>query len=843
MTVGKRMGWLVAMALTGMLSIAVLGHMQMSKVHDSAYFISANSLPSINSLSNARHSFSQMRIQLARLVFNKNPNKTEEINQNIAKAKSDLDTSLTQFEGVNTDDKNKSLLKADRETLLPYYPVMDEVIDQIRQNKFEKAAEIYLTLAPIASKANDTISQHIDYEISLATSRTEETKGVYSQATTFSFLLTLFTLVIVGGMALFILRALTRQLGGDPSAASDIAKKIAQGDLTTSIFIQAGDTSSLMASMKIMQETLNTVITEQSEMTIQNKAGNIDACIDSNKFEGSYRAMAENTNFMASNLAEIMRKVTQCIADFSKGDFDTPLEQFAGKRKFINEGIELLRGNIKSFIADMEHMSKEHDAGEINVLIDTNQYKGAYAEMALGVNNMVSGHVSEKDQMIQLMKALGDGEFDVKIKEYPGKKAEINKNLDRLKGKLKGIVDSVKWVTDEHAKGNIDMNLHAHLFKGGFNDLALAVNTLVAGQIELTEKAMSCVKAFGEGDFNASIEQFPGKKAFINETIEQVRANLKALNADAQILASAARQGKVSVRADSSAHLGDYRKIVDGMNETLDMIVGPITTVKSSAETINTAAKEIAQGNADLSRRTEEQAASLEKTAASMEELSSTVKQNADNAKQANQLATAASGIALKGGQAVAEVVATMSNINSSAKKIEDIISVIDGIAFQTNILALNAAVEAARAGEQGRGFAVVAGEVRNLAQRSAGAAKEIKELINDSVRKTTEGTQQVESAGRTMQEIVTSVKRVSDIIGEIAAASQDQSLGIAQVNDAVMKMDDMTQQNTALVEQAAAAAESMMEQANELMSAVSVFSLDDHEPAYNSSYLKVSYG
>ncbi|MES2013485.1 MAG: methyl-accepting chemotaxis protein, partial [Pseudomonadota bacterium] len=297
--------------------------------------------------------------------------------------------------------------------------------------------------------------------------------------------------------------------------------------------------------------------------------------------------------------------------------------------------------------------------------------------------------------------------------------------------------------------------------------------------------------------------------------------------ADVQMLADAAREGRVSVRADASRHHGDFLKIVEGVNETLEMVANPIATVKMAVETINTAAKEIAQGNADLSRRTEDQAASLEKTAASMEELSSTVKQNADNAKQANQLATAASGVAVKGGNAVAEVVATMSAINTSSKKIEDIISVIDGIAFQTNILALNAAVEAARAGEQGRGFAVVAGEVRNLAQRSASAAKEIKELITDSVGKTTEGTKQVENAGSTMQEIVTSVKRVSDIIGEIAAASQEQSLGIEQVNDAIMKMDDVTQQNTALVEEAAAAAESLMEQADELMNAVSVFQLE----------------
>jgi methyl-accepting chemotaxis protein len=209
-----------------------------------------------------------------------------------------------------------------------------------------------------------------------------------------------------------------------------------------------------------------------------------------------------------------------------------------------------------------------------------------------------------------------------------------------------------------------------------------------------------------------------------------------------------------------------------------------------------------------------------------MEELASTVKQNAENAKQANQLAAAASGVAIRGGEVVGEVVTTMSSINESAHKIEDIISVIDGIAFQTNILALNAAVEAARAGEQGRGFAVVAGEVRNLAQRSASAAKEIKELITDSVTKTAEGTKLVENAGNTMQEIVSSVQRVTDIMGEIAAASVEQSSGIDQVNTAITSMDEVTQQNAALVEQAAAAAESLVDQAVNLMDVVGGFKL-----------------
>jgi methyl-accepting chemotaxis protein len=278
------------------------------------------------------------------------------------------------------------------------------------------------------------------------------------------------------------------------------------------------------------------------------------------------------------------------------------------------------------------------------------------------------------------------------------------------------------------------------------------------------------------------------------------------------------------IEVTSSDETGQLMQALKEMNESLVKIVAE---VRVDTETIATASNQIAAGNLDLSSRTEQQASSLQETASSMEELTSTVKQNSENAHQANDLASSASEVAVKGGAVVSQVVETMGSINTSSRKIVDIISVIDGIAFQTNILALNAAVEAARAGEQGRGFAVVASEVRNLAQRSAAAAKEIKALIDDSVEKVEIGSSLVDEAGTTMQDIVASVKRVTDIMSEITAASNEQSAGIEQVNRAISQMDQVTQQNASLVEQAAAAAESMKDQASNLVRVVSVFKLD----------------
>nr|WP_315488564.1 methyl-accepting chemotaxis protein [uncultured Rhodoferax sp.] len=314
------------------------------------------------------------------------------------------------------------------------------------------------------------------------------------------------------------------------------------------------------------------------------------------------------------------------------------------------------------------------------------------------------------------------------------------------------------------------------------------------------------------------------------------RSLLKELGgepSEAADLALAVSQGDFTRTVALQA--GDTTSLIASLVAMQGNLAQIVTTVRTGSESVATASAEIAQGNNDLSARTEQQASALEETAASMEELGSTVKQNADSARQANQLAQNASTVAVKGGEVVGQVVETMKGINESSRKISDIISVIDGIAFQTNILALNAAVEAARAGEQGRGFAVVASEVRSLAGRSAEAAKEIKQLINASVERVEHGTTLVDEAGTTMAEVVSSIRRVTDIMGEISAASNEQASGVAQVGEAVTQMDQATQQNAALVEEMAAAASSLKGQASELVQAVAFFKLAGHGGAAHS--------
>ncbi|MCI2261384.1 methyl-accepting chemotaxis protein [Xanthomonas indica] len=468
--------------------------------------------------------------------------------------------------------------------------------------------------------------------------------------------------------------------------------------------------------------------------------------------------------------------------------------------------------------------------------------------------------------------AIADGRLDndvaTEARDEPGRLLQA---MGGMQTQLQRFSSETALMIELHADKDMSHRMPQD-FPGVYGELSKGINTMMFEHLDAIVDAIGVLNEYANGDLRRDARRLPGSRAVLHESMDAAKTSLLAINTEIKRLAAAAAAGDFSARGDAAHFQHDFRLMVqdlnammevsdrnlgklsallqaiaagdltarmhgefhgvfarmrDDANATADQLTGIVGRIQTAAVSINAAASEIATGNDDLSRRTEQQAASLEETAASMEELTSTVKQNAEHARQANQLASGAASVASQGGAVVGQVVETMSGIEASSKKIADIIGVIDGIAFQTNILALNAAVEAARAGEQGRGFAVVASEVRTLAQRSANAAKEIKTLIDDSVTRVAEGSALVDKAGSTMQEIVASVQRVTDIMGEISAASQEQSAGIEQVNQTVTQMDESTQQNAALVEEATAAARSMEQQSVELTQAVALFKLE----------------
>ncbi|MGE6334084.1 methyl-accepting chemotaxis protein [Stenotrophomonas sp. NPDC077659] len=504
---------------------------------------------------------------------------------------------------------------------------------------------------------------------------------------------------------------------------------------------------------------------------------------------------------------------------------------------------------------------------------------GVLVLIVLGLSWAIGNRIARPlKQATAVAENIADGKLDNHIGPQPhDEPGRLLHAMSAMQQQLHAVTSGQREMAQRHDAGELSYRIDASAFPGEYGLMVQETNALVGSHVQTLHDVLDVVQQYAVGDLSRDIARYPGEKAAMTTTVDTVKANLGHINSEIKQLAAAAAAGDFSRRGDAQRFHHDFRLMLENLNammavsddnlgelsQLLSAIAeGDLTTrmhgdyqgvfarmrddanstvsqltqivgqIQASASSITLAAGEIASGNSDLSRRTEQQAANLEETAASMEELTSTVRQNAEHARQANQLAIGAQGVAAQGGSVVNQVVTTMSAIEASSKKIAEIISVIDGIAFQTNILALNAAVEAARAGEQGRGFAVVASEVRTLAQRSAAAAKEIKGLIDDSVGKVAEGSTLVHQAGTTMGEIVTSVQRVTDIMSEISAASQEQSAGIEQVNQTVVQMDETTQQNAALVEEATAAARAMEDQAAQLADAVAIFRLDNQVAA-----------
>ncbi|MBI1209203.1 MAG: HAMP domain-containing protein, partial [Azospirillum sp.] len=533
-------------------------------------------------------------------------------------------------------------------------------------------------------------------------------------------------------------------------ASAAVADEVASGNLAVRAK-RLSDKDTIGIALETMIANLQALMAEMNRMSAEHDKGDIEVTIPAEKFSGDYARMATGINDMVTGHIAVKKKAMACIAEIGKGNFDAPLDKFPGKKAFINDTIEALRANLKAVIADMNRMAAKHDEGDIDVVVPVDKYQHDFAKVAKGINDMVAGHIAVKKKAMACIAEIGKGNFDAPLEKFPGKKVFINDTIEALRANLKAVIADMNHMASEHDKGDIDVVVPVDKYQHDFAKVAKGINDMVAGHIAVKKKAMACIAEFGKGNVEAPLERFPGKKAFINDTIEQVRTNLRNT---AQIAAEISK-GNLTVEAKRMSDADMLGIALENMVERLREVV---SEVSAAAQNVASGSEQLSSGTETLSQGVSEQAASSEEASSSMEEMAANIRQNADNAGETEKIARQSATDAGKSGDAVTKAVAAM-------KAIAEKITIVQESARQTDLLALNAAIEAARAGEHGKGFAVVASEVRKLAERSQTASNEIVILSKETLSVS-------EEAGQMLAKLVPDIQRTAGLVAEISKSA-----------------------------------------------------------------------
>jgi methyl-accepting chemotaxis protein len=665
---------------------------------------------------------------------------------------------------------------------------------------------------------------------------------------------------------------LTRSIARPIEQCIAIADQIANGRTDLVIEVDGTDeTGRLKAALHRMMEKINGLVQEMVHMSEEHTKGDIDVAIPAEKFEGSFREMAKGVNDMVFGHIAVKKKAMACIAEFGKGNFEAPLEKFPGKKAFINDTIEQMRANLKALGADTDILVKAAVEGKLSTRADATRHQGDFRKIVQGVNDTLDALIGPINVTAKYVEDISKGVIPPIITDnYNGDFNIIKTNLNSVVKMMSELLKETDVIIKAAAEGELDKRANADLFLGGWKQLVAGVNDTITNIVDPLMVTADYVEKVSKGVIPPEITTvYKGQYNIIKNNLNMVVKMMSDLLRETDGLVKAALGGALSTRANASLFLGGWNELVTGVNKTLDSVLEPINEaagilekvadrdmtvrvvgnyqgdhakikealnsavdnlekalaqVSDSTGQVSSASQQIASGSQNLAQGANEQASSLEEVSASLEEMASMTRQNADNALAAKNLANEADGNTRTGLDAMGKMSSAINKIKESSDQTAKIVKTIDEIAMQTNLLALNAAVEAARAGEAGRGFAVVAEEVRNLAQRSAQAAKNTADMIAESVRNAGDGVAIVDSVAVSLDKIAGSIRKVNDLIGEIAAASKEQSQGIKEVNEAVVQMDKVTQQNAANAEESASSSEELSSQAEELQGMVGQF-------------------
>jgi methyl-accepting chemotaxis protein len=855
-------GFILVALIAG--TVGLVGTLKIKQLDDSDTVLYEENAKPLGILTGIVNHFQRMRTNLYQAVYAENAEERKTAVEHMEARRKSVAEAVASYEKAAVSAEDKKQTETLKASLANYDQMAKKLLELTVAGKQQEAIQfIKANGAAAASRMNKIVEEIITTQVADAKKKSDDNTVLANGAVRTMIALVVAAMLLAVGLGIFISRSIMRQLGADPKEVGEVANLVAVGDLSREITLASGDSSSVMAAMKKMVDTIKALVADAGMLSQAAVDGKLATRADASKHQGDFQKIVAGVNDTLDAVINPLNVAAEYVDRISKGDIPPKItDSYNGDFNEVKNNLNQCIEAVNALVADAGMLAQAAVAGKLATRADASRHHGDFQTIVEGVNETLDAVIGPLNVAAEYVDRISKGDIPPRITDnYNGDFNEVKNNLNQCIEAVNKLVSDANMLSQAAVEGRLATRADASMHQGDFRKIVEGVNQTLDAVIGPLNVAAEYVERISKGDIPPMISDnyngdFNEIKNNLNVLIEamntvtgvaeqialgdlsvEVRMRstqdqlMKALNemvAQLKSLAETAEKiadGDLTVTVKPASDKDLMGNAFSTMVGNLREIVG---NVGASADSIASSSRQIATGNADMAQRSEEQASSLEETAASMEELTSTVKQNADNAQQANQLAIDASDVAVKGGNVIDKVVTTMDSISASSKKIADIIGVIDGIAFQTNILALNAAVEAARAGEQGRGFAVVAGEVRNLAQRSAAAAKEIKSLISDSVDKVNDGGKLVADAGQTMQEIVTSIKRVTDIMAEISAASVEQSGGIEQVNTAITQMDEITQQNSSVVQESAAAAEALEEQAQVLVAAVNRFKLDE---------------